>query len=274
MEKLKTRMDAFSDAVIAIIITIMVLELPLPAHNSITEYLQFGKAIGIFFISFCFIANIWYQHSVLFNDAKTMNNKIFILEFVFLAFLALIPTFTKLLTYDTNRYTVMAYGILTIIVNGILMFLTYSVVQLKYHTSHEIGKIFTKIYLNQSNSIGLISFAVLVLGYFQPTWAVVFYIALPVVSFFFNRDDRSELRDIAVLSTTDQDRYLQLSSDKLREFRIKQRQIGHKYARQRQSNPSWREDMAKEMSQLFENSGIDPRPMRNVYPNKSLQDRK
>ncbi|WP_444965202.1 TMEM175 family protein [Pediococcus pentosaceus] len=49
MEKLKERMDAFSDAVIAIIITIMVLELLIPKHDLFSEYMQFGKAVGIFF---------------------------------------------------------------------------------------------------------------------------------------------------------------------------------------------------------------------------------
>lgn len=52
MEKLKERLDAFSDAVFAIIITIMVLELPMPQHDSLTEYLQFGIAIGIFLLAF------------------------------------------------------------------------------------------------------------------------------------------------------------------------------------------------------------------------------
>ncbi|MCQ9153950.1 TMEM175 family protein [Pediococcus acidilactici] len=77
MKKLKERMDAFSDAVIAIIITIMVLELPLPQHDALSEYLQFGKSIGIFFISFCFVANIWYQHAMLFKDSDTMNDRVF-----------------------------------------------------------------------------------------------------------------------------------------------------------------------------------------------------
>lgn len=45
-------MDAFSDAVIAIIITIMVLELPLPQHDALREYLQFGKALAFSLLVF------------------------------------------------------------------------------------------------------------------------------------------------------------------------------------------------------------------------------
>lgn len=41
-------MDAFSDAVI----TIMVLELPIPKHDLFSEYMQFGKAVGIFLLVF------------------------------------------------------------------------------------------------------------------------------------------------------------------------------------------------------------------------------
>ncbi len=184
MEKLKERLDAFSDAVIAIIITIMVLELPMPQHDSLSEYLQFGKAIGIFFISFCYIANIWYQHSVLYSDAKTINNKVFVSEFVFLAFLSLIPIFTKLITVDTNRHTVMAYGILTFIVSGLSMLVSFEVVHQEYSEKSDVQRIFRKVYQNHSNFLGIINVVVLILAYFKPTWAVWCYLALPVLVLF------------------------------------------------------------------------------------------
>ncbi|MFR0554539.1 TMEM175 family protein [Loigolactobacillus coryniformis] len=41
-------------------------------------------------VSFCFIANLWYQHAVIFNEAKMVPNRIVILS--------LMPTFTRLMT--------------------------------------------------------------------------------------------------------------------------------------------------------------------------------
>ncbi|MDA5388566.1 TMEM175 family protein [Loigolactobacillus backii] len=251
MEKLKERLDAFSDAVIAIIITIMVLELPLPHHNSLVEYLQFGKAIGIFFISFCFVANIWYQHSMLFIDAETMNNKIFVLEFTFLAFLSLTPIFTKLITVDTNRVTVIAYGILTIIVNGLFIAVSYFVIRQKYSDHKDIEKIFHRIYGNHTNFIAIVNVAVLILAYFKPEWALWFYLTLPVISFITIREDQTDLQEVTNLSADDQNQYLQMSNAKLRDFRKQQREISRKYASQRQTNPNWQTDMGTEMTQLF-----------------------
>lgn len=64
--KLKERLDVFSDAIIAILITIMVLELPVEIHGQSVHYAQLFHAVGIYLVSFCFIANLWYQHAVIF----------------------------------------------------------------------------------------------------------------------------------------------------------------------------------------------------------------
>lgn len=248
MEKLKERMDAFSDAVIAIIVTIMVLELPIPKHDLFSEYMQFGKAVGIFFISFCFVANIWYQHSMLFNDAKTMNDHIFIREFIFLAFLSLMPIFTKIITYDTNRTTVLAYGILNIIVNGLFVRLSYAVIKQKYTDQQDIKRIFHKVYGNHNNFLGYASITILVLAYFFPKAMVVVYLAMPVISFVTTRHDYTDLQDVAQLPKNEKEQFLETSGSSLRELRLMQREIMRKYRGKGRNNP----EMQAELTALFQ----------------------
>lgn len=271
MDKLKTRLDAFSDAIIAIIITIIVLELPIPLHNSISEYLQFGKGIGIYFISFIFVANIWYQHSNLFNDAETMNERVFIMEFIFLAFLSLVPLFTRMVTQDTNRWTVMAYGMLTLIVNILFIILCNIVIKLKYTEHKDIQRIFNRVYGNQNNLITGTSIVLIILAYFQPNWALIFYLALPIIS-FLRTDDQADLDDITQLSTTEQNDYFKLSSADMRTFRKQQDEIRNKYVKQRKTNPNWKQDMRNEIGDILKDGittadgqKIDGSTVRNFY---------
>lgn len=56
---LKAHLDSLNDGIIAIIITIMVLEIPLPSQAAVS-YHDFLKAIFIFGVSFFVVANFWY----------------------------------------------------------------------------------------------------------------------------------------------------------------------------------------------------------------------
>ena len=63
MTKLKERFDTLSDAIIAIIMTILVLEITVP-HNT-TELIGLFEEIGLFIISFIILIDFWYQRTKL-----------------------------------------------------------------------------------------------------------------------------------------------------------------------------------------------------------------
>ena len=73
----KSRVEAFSDGVIAIIITILVLELKLPEHHhSLEAILELKYNFIAYAVSFIAIATIWISHHHLLNQISEINNKI------------------------------------------------------------------------------------------------------------------------------------------------------------------------------------------------------
>jgi hypothetical protein len=58
----KTRLETFSDGVIAILITIMVLELRPPDHSAVDPYHDLKHAISSYILSFVVLAIYWNNH--------------------------------------------------------------------------------------------------------------------------------------------------------------------------------------------------------------------
>ncbi|WP_054718399.1 TMEM175 family protein [Lacticaseibacillus manihotivorans] len=144
MEKIKSRLDAFADGIMAVIITIMVLNIAPVLHDSWANYLVLGKHIGIFLISFIFVANIWYQHATVFAEIETITYRIVIFDLIFLAFLALMPLFTNMMTANTTRITVLAYGGVQFLVNMMFRYLSRIIVHLQYDDKDAMQKVYQK----------------------------------------------------------------------------------------------------------------------------------
>ena len=93
-----TRLEAFSDGVFAIAITLLVLELKIPeGPGPVLHELagQFGSYLG-YFVSFAFIGGVWMAHSNLTRFIKATDQVMMGLNLVLLLFVSLLPFTTHL----------------------------------------------------------------------------------------------------------------------------------------------------------------------------------
>lgn len=242
MEKLKNRLDAFSDAIIAIIITIMVLDVPPVLHDSWGHYLLLSKHIGIFLISFIFVANIWYQHSTAFGEIETMTYRILIVDIVFLAFLSLMPLFTNMMASNTTRVTVILYGVLQFLVNLSFRYLAKAIIHLQYTDKAVMQKVYVKIYGNANHWLDILAVWDLVVGWFFPRIALIFYLAYPILMFLLNAEARQEMYDVANLTEDQQQDVATFNTSELKDFYKVSQQIRSDQAQAKADPPTetWR----------------------------------
>lgn len=87
----KNRTEAFSDGVIAIIITIMVLELKVPHSAAWRDLIQLIPVFGSYVLSFIYIAIYWNNHHHLFHAVERVNGRILWANMHWLFWLSLMP---------------------------------------------------------------------------------------------------------------------------------------------------------------------------------------
>ena len=90
----KNRMEAFSDGVLAIIITIMVLELRVPAGADWHALGELAPTFLSYVLSFIFLGIYWNNHHHLWQVAKQVNGKVLWANLHLLFWLSLVPFVT------------------------------------------------------------------------------------------------------------------------------------------------------------------------------------
>ena len=87
----KGRLEAFSDGVIAIIITIMVLELKVPHGTGLEALAPLAPTLGSYALSFVFVGIYWNNHHHLLHAAKSVDGRSLWANLHLLFWLSLIP---------------------------------------------------------------------------------------------------------------------------------------------------------------------------------------
>ncbi len=89
------RLEAFSDGVIAVIITIMVLELHVPTANGVAGLVSILPTLAVYLLSFAFTGVYWMNHHHLVHRTDRADSLILYTNLLFLFFLSLLPFFTN-----------------------------------------------------------------------------------------------------------------------------------------------------------------------------------
>jgi uncharacterized membrane protein len=91
------RLEAFSDGVIAVIITIMVLELHVPHQDGLAGLWSVMPRLGIYTMSFMMVGIYWINHHELLRRTEEVDQKVLWANLVFLFALSIIPFFVDYL---------------------------------------------------------------------------------------------------------------------------------------------------------------------------------
>src|SRR5947208_1772219 len=87
----KGRLEAFSDGVIAVIITIMVLELRAPHGTGLAAVVSLGPAFLTYALSFVFVGIYWNNHHHMLHAAQHIDGRVLWANLHLLFWLSLVP---------------------------------------------------------------------------------------------------------------------------------------------------------------------------------------
>jgi uncharacterized membrane protein len=91
----KARLEAFSDGVIAILITIMVLDLRSPAGTDFSTLLEILPSVATYLLSFIYLGIYWNNHHHLLHATQQINGAVLWANLHLLFWLSLVPFATR-----------------------------------------------------------------------------------------------------------------------------------------------------------------------------------
>ena len=178
------RMETFSDAVIAVIITIMVLELRPPHGAAITELIKTIPLFLAYILSFISIGIYWNNHHHLLHVTKRISGKVMWANLHLLFWISLIPFGTTWIgEHPFEQWPVMFYGFINLASALAYLLLSRTIIKANKDTPFEEafgddkkGKTSFKLYI-----------AGILIAFFYPPVSYLFYASVAIMWFIPDR---------------------------------------------------------------------------------------
>jgi uncharacterized membrane protein len=186
----KGRVEAFSDGVFAILITIMVLELRAPEGNTFEALRPLLPKFVSYVLSFIYIGIYWNNHHHLFQIVENINGKVLWYNTLLLFCMSLVPFVTAWMGENYfSASPVALYGFILLMCGIAYYFLLHSLLKL-----HDANSLLARSIGNDfKGKISVVIYAVGILLSFFNTW-ISFALYCFVAAIWFIPDRRIEKR--------------------------------------------------------------------------------
>ena len=163
----KGRMEAFSDGVLAVVITIMVLELKSPHGTELAALRPLVPVLLSYLLSFVYVGIYWNNHHHLLHATQRVNGATLWANLHLLFWLSLIP-FTTAWMGDNyhNSWPVAVYGIVLLLAGVAYYILTRALIRLHGYDS----TLASAIGRDRKGKISIAIYAVGIALAFVETW--------------------------------------------------------------------------------------------------------
>jgi len=110
------RLNSFTDGVVAVIITIMVLELPVPKGPGLAALKPVSILLVVYALSFIKVGIYWSQHHNVIQAARRVNGEVLLANLFYLFWLSLVPFVVRWIgEAGITRDTIIAFGVIMLL---------------------------------------------------------------------------------------------------------------------------------------------------------------
>ncbi len=175
----KGRLEAFSDGVIAILITIMVLELKVPRGTGLAALSGFLPVLCTYVLSFVFLGIYWSNHHHLFQAVRRVDGRVLWANLHLLFWLSLVPFVTAWMgEHSAAPVPVAVYGVVLFLAGCAYYVLARVLVALHGQEStlaRALGE-------DRKGILSVVIYAAAVgLAFVRPSLALVLYVVVAVI---------------------------------------------------------------------------------------------
>ena len=174
-----SRLNSFTDGVVAIIITIMVLELPVPRGAGMAALKPELTLFAAYALAFIKVGTYWFHHHHLLQASRRVDGLVLLANLAFLFWLSLVPFVVRWVgEAGVTRDAVIAFGVIMLLCALSVACLTYALLR----ANDRDAPIARAAGQGRKGQITIASYALaILLAFFWPLAAVAIYLAVAAV---------------------------------------------------------------------------------------------